>query len=73
LFLFKEEIMDIGQASTFLVGSLLVSIAVIVLCAMLIFLNNLFARFWKPVKMFKFVDYPLATYQQPPVEEKKTQ
>jgi hypothetical protein len=42
--------MDVESAATFLVGSILICSGLIVSCLAIIFLNNIFAKFWKPVK-----------------------
>jgi len=42
--------MDIDQASTFLCGSILIALGIAVLGILIVFLNNIFARFWKPVQ-----------------------
>jgi hypothetical protein len=41
--------MDIDQASTFLVGSILLGIGCIILAATATVINNIFSRYWRPV------------------------
>ena len=41
--------MDIDQASTFLVGSILVGVGLIVLAATATVINNIFSKYWHPV------------------------
>jgi len=48
--------MDIDQAATFLVGSILMGDGCIVIASLILFLNNIFARYWKPVKWSVFSD-----------------
>ena len=48
--------MDMTQAATFLGASILLSIGILILSIMLIILNNLFSRFWKPVMIMRFHD-----------------
>jgi len=48
--------MDIEQAANFLIGSILIGIGCIVIASLILFLNNLFARYWKPVKWSVFSD-----------------
>ena len=43
--------MNIDGQILFLVGSILVSIGALALGCAILVLNNLFAKFWKPVKM----------------------
>lgn len=44
------------QAATFLGASILLSIGILVIAILLIILNNLFSRFWKPVLLMRFHD-----------------
>jgi hypothetical protein len=44
--------MDLDSYLTFTIASLLISIGVLFLSATLIILNNVFHKFWKPVKLF---------------------
>lgn len=50
------------QMANFMAGSLLGSIGAIVIVIAIVIINNIFARFWKPVKMFhyevRFADQP---------------
>jgi len=46
--------MNIEQASTFLVGSILFGLAVCVLSVAILVVNNLFSRFWKTVHWSKY-------------------
>lgn len=48
--------MDMTQAATFLGASILLSIGILVLSILVIILNNLFSRFWKPVLIMRFHD-----------------
>ena len=43
--------MDIVQASTFLVGSILVGVGLIVLAATATVINNIFSKYWNPVNL----------------------
>ena len=42
--------MDIDQASTFLCGSILIGIGLIVVVATVVIINNIFSRYWKPIQ-----------------------
>lgn len=42
--------MDITNAVNFLVGSILFSFAAIILVVMIIIINNLFNKYWKPIR-----------------------
>lgn len=44
--------MNIEQASTFLVGSILTTMGFVVIIGAVIFVNNILHKYWKPVKIF---------------------
>ena len=41
--------MDMNQSAMFLAGALLIGIGSIVIAAVVLVINNLFAKFWKPI------------------------
>ena len=41
--------MNIEQASNFLIGSILVGVGFIVLVAVMVVINNILSRYWRPV------------------------
>lgn len=43
-------ILEITNAVNFLIGSILFSFAAVILAVMIIILNNLFHKYWKPIK-----------------------
>ena len=45
--------MDIEQSAMFLASSILVGLGTIVLIIMLLVINNLFVKFWKPIDVSK--------------------
>ena len=42
--------MDIDQAANFLAGSILIGTGFIIICAVVIVINNLFSKYWKPIE-----------------------
>ena len=46
--------MDVESAATFLVGSILICSGLIVICLAIVLLNNIVAKFWKPVRFSVF-------------------
>ena len=44
--------MDVTNAAVFLASALLASAGIAILGICLVFLNNLFAKYWKPVRIF---------------------
>lgn len=41
--------MDINDTAAFLVGTLLIGLSFCLMGVMVLFLNNMFAKFWKPI------------------------
>ena len=54
--------MDINSATIFLVGSILISLGVMVLITAAVFVNVLLHKYWKPIKFY--------AYHAPPQEIK---
>ena len=46
-----------NQAAFFLAGSIIVALGFIIICAGIIVVNNLLNQYWKPVQLFKWVEY----------------
>lgn len=46
------------QASVFLSGSILIMLGLIVVFIGLVAINNVIYKFWKPIKLWQFHDYP---------------
>lgn len=42
--------MDLDQASVFMAGSILIGIGLAAIGITIVFLNNIFSRYWKPVQ-----------------------
>ncbi len=59
--------MTVDSAATFFVVSILVGFGVIVIAGILLTLNNLFSRFWKPIKWNVYV--PFIPTEEPRVEQ----
>ena len=55
--------MTVEQASTFFTASILTMLGLVVIVGGVVAINNLFHKYWKPVKFFKFLEYP-PQYQQ---------
>lgn len=50
--------MDITSAGIFFVGTILYGMGIIILAAVLVVVNNIFSKFWKPIDVLRFTDYP---------------
>ena len=55
--------MDVDQASNFLIGSILIGLGVAVLTVVVVFVNNVFSKYWKPVNFGYF--FPKSMLEQP--------
>jgi hypothetical protein len=62
--------MDIDSAATFFVGSILVCAGMLVIAGMIVLLNNVFSRYWKPVTWTVFKYHPTEIhFLDPKIEE----
>lgn len=63
--------MDIQSAINFVIGSILFSVGVIVISAMIVALNNLFSKYWKPIKwqVYNSADFTVVDHET--IEELK--
>jgi hypothetical protein len=57
--------MDIQSAINFVVGSILFSVGFLVICAMIVAVNNLFSKYWKPIKwqIYSPQDYTIVDHE----------
>ena len=62
--------MNMDQAATFLAGSILTSIGVLVVIGAVLVVNNLLSKYWKPVRIFT-VDSWSGFNPPAPIPEKK--
>lgn len=61
--------MSMESAAIFMSASILITIGVIVIVIGVIIINNLFEKYWKPVKMFRYEYKPVYFRQDEPVSE----
>lgn len=61
--------MSMESAAVFMSASILITIGIVVITIGVIIINNLFDRYWKPVKMFKYEYRPVYYRQDEPVSE----
>jgi len=57
------------SAAIFMSASILITIGTVVIVMGIIIINNLFDRYWKPIKMFKYEYKPVYYRQDEPVAE----
>jgi len=60
--------MDMDQAGVFLAGSILTCLGFVVIAIAILVINNLAAKYWKPVKWIRFEDVPPPRYVEMPLE-----
>ena len=58
--------MTVDSAATFFVASILTGFGVIIIAVIILTLNNLFSRFWKPIKWNVYV--PFIPTEEPKLE-----
>jgi len=61
--------MSMESAAIFMSASILITIGTVVIVMGIIIINNLFDRYWKPVKMFRYEYKPVYFRQDDPVAE----
>lgn len=61
--------MSMESAAVFMSASILITIGTVVIVMGIIIVNNLFDRYWRPVKMFKYEYKPVYYRQDEPVSE----
>lgn len=60
--------MDIDSSANFLVGSILTCLGLAIVGILIVFLNNIFSKYWKPVNWGSWVPkWVYEAYGQPPV------
>lgn len=64
--------MDMDQAAVWLAGSILTMLGFIVVIGGIIIINNILHRYWKPVKLFTFAEYPPQFVQEEPKLNKES-
>jgi hypothetical protein len=50
--------MDVENAAAILAGSILTGLSFIVVVITIVVINNIFSRYWLPIKWFRFEEYP---------------
>jgi mannitol-specific phosphotransferase system IIBC component len=59
--------MDVNNAATFLIGTMLITFAFCIIGMAVLFLNNMFSKYWKPV-VWRISDV-FVEYQPLPVKK----
>jgi hypothetical protein len=59
--------MDLDIYALFLVGSILVSLSIIVIALAVLFINYIYNKYWKTVQIFKIYSYDLNHQVEPTI------
>jgi hypothetical protein len=51
--------MDMDQAAVFLAGSILTMLGFVIVVIGIVVINNIFHKYWKPVKWMRMMDHPM--------------
>ena len=63
--------MDMMQAAMFLSGTILTMLGFVIIIAGVVIINNIISKYWKPVKILKFEEYPPRFMEEPTLIESK--
>jgi len=63
--------MDVSNAANMLAGSILVMIALVVIVIGIVAINNIFAKYWQPVRWMNILNHPMYETREDPVVEHK--
>jgi hypothetical protein len=66
-----NKIMEIQSAISFVVGSILFSVGFLILSAMIVAVNNLFSKYWKPIKWQTYHPADFTVVDHETIEELK--
>jgi len=65
--------MNVEHAAVILASTILLGLSLCFLSVVIIILNNLFSRFWMPIKWLHFIDIPPPPPPEPETKENDTQ
>lgn len=54
--------MNMDQSAVFLAGSILTVMGFVVLVAGIVAINNILAKYWKPIQFFKWAEHPATRF-----------
>ena len=60
--------MNMDQSAVFLAGSILTVMGFVVLVAGIVAINNILAKYWKPIQFFKWAEHPATRFMTPEEE-----
>jgi len=63
--------MDVDVASEVLAGSILTMLALITVVIGIVVINNIFHKYWKPIKWMRMMDHPMYVSREELAEHKE--
>jgi hypothetical protein len=63
--------MDVDTAAEVLAGSILTGLAFIVFVITIVVINNIFHKYWKPIKWMRMLDQPMYVSREELAEHKE--
>jgi len=67
----SEITMGVVDAANFVSSALLISLGLIIIVATILIINNLFNRFWRPVKVFTYIAAKISAEDAAAMEENR--
>ena len=67
----SEITMGVVDAANFVSSALLISLGVIIVVATILIINNLFNRYWRPVKVFTYIAAKISAEDAAAMEENR--
>ena len=64
--------MDVETSATILAGTILTALSFIIVIIMIVIINNILHKYWKPVKLWHFDQYPARFAEPQEITETKT-
>ena len=54
--------MDLDNAAAFMLGTIGYGAGVLVMIAVVVVINNIIAKYWKPIQFFKWAEHPATRF-----------
>lgn len=64
---------EVIQAANFVTGALLISLGIIVIVGAILLINNMFTKFWRPIKVFTYIAAKISPEDAAAMEVSKEQ
>lgn len=62
---------EVVQAANFVTSSLLVCLGIILIIVTILIINNLFSKYWRPIKVFTYIAAKISVEDAAAMEENK--